>query len=76
MMKFKLSFFLFIVLHLTEFKVLIIENILLLTMYVQIIHYFYSAKYNSHNTDATEPIFKALNILKLSGLILLNKFKL
>ena len=73
MMKFKLSFFLFIVLHLTEFKVLIIENILLLTMYVQIIHYFYSAKYNSHST---EPIFKALNILKLPDLILLNKFKL
>ena len=32
----------------------------------------YSAKYNSH----TEPIFKALNILKLHELILLNKTKL
>ena len=32
----------------------------------------YSAKYNSH----TEPIFKALNILKLHDLILLNKAKL
>ena len=32
----------------------------------------YSAKYNSH----TESIFKALNVLKLHDLILLNKAKL
>ena len=47
---------------------------LLLTKFLQkkTIRNLYSANHNSH----TEPIFKALNILKLHDLILLNKAKL